>query len=232
MTSTVPGRAPADPEGEGCVPSGLREQKKAEKRSRILSTAGRLFAERGYEGVTTAELAREAGVGVGTLFRYAGSKSELLVVILNERLRNGVEVGLRMAEQGATPVDALMAVFAPLIEECRGHTGNTMAYEREVLFGSGPERDRAVDQLSEMEATVVAILAHAPAKRAPVGAADLPRLAHAVVGAVYLDVVRACRDTERMAGLAGRVRDSLEFLLRGIDAPPMAQPVLHLSSGP
>lgn len=221
MTSTVPGRAPAD----GCAPSGLREQKKAEKRSRILSTAGRLFAERGYEGVPTAELARQAGVGVGTLFRYAGSKSELLVVILNERLRNGVAIGLRMAEEGAAPVEALMAVFAPLIEECRGHTGNAMAYEREVLFGPGPEGNRAVDQLTDMEATVVQILAHVSEDRAPVAAADLPKLAHAVVGAVYLDVVRACRDTERMAGLRGRVRESLEFLLRELPASAAAPAV-------
>ena len=54
----------------------LRERKKTAKQTRILDAAARLFAEKGYAAVTTSEIAAAADVGVGTLFRSAGSKAE------------------------------------------------------------------------------------------------------------------------------------------------------------
>ena len=65
--------------------TSLRERKKTAKQERILQAATRLFAEKGYEAATTAEIAEAADVGVGTLFRYAGSKAELLVAVMNNR---------------------------------------------------------------------------------------------------------------------------------------------------
>lgn len=47
------------------------------KRQAILDAGLALFAERGYHGVNTADVARTAGVAVGTLFRLFKTKEEL-----------------------------------------------------------------------------------------------------------------------------------------------------------
>ncbi|MFS0723074.1 TetR/AcrR family transcriptional regulator [Paenibacillus sp. 1P07SE] len=58
---------------------GLRERKKEETRRAILEQAARLFEAKGYQQVTTAEIARAAGIAEGTLFNYYRNKGELFV---------------------------------------------------------------------------------------------------------------------------------------------------------
>ncbi|MGW7531673.1 TetR/AcrR family transcriptional regulator [Amycolatopsis sp. NPDC054798] len=48
-------------------------------RARILEVANRLFLERGYEAVTVAEVAREAGVSSVTVFNHFARKEDLFL---------------------------------------------------------------------------------------------------------------------------------------------------------
>jgi AcrR family transcriptional regulator len=54
-------------------------------RQRILETAGALFAERGL-GVSLDEIARHAGVGVGTVYRRFPDKEQLIDALFEDRL--------------------------------------------------------------------------------------------------------------------------------------------------
>jgi AcrR family transcriptional regulator len=56
---------------------GLRELKKQQTRQLIADTAWRLFADRGFDRVTVAEVARQAQVAEATVFNYFPTKEDL-----------------------------------------------------------------------------------------------------------------------------------------------------------
>ena len=75
-------------------------------RARILEVSNRLFLERGYDLVTVAEVAREAGVSSVTVFKHFPRKEDLFL----DRADDAVEL-LRSAVRDRAPgVDALAAL--------------------------------------------------------------------------------------------------------------------------
>src|ERR1700755_730299 len=60
-------------------PEALRDRQRAQILQDISRAGFRLFIERGYDAVTTEEIASAAGVSPRTFFRYVPTKEELLL---------------------------------------------------------------------------------------------------------------------------------------------------------
>ena len=191
--------------------TSLRERKKTAKQERILESATRLFAEKGYEAATTAEIAEAAEVGVGTLFRYAGSKAELLVAVMNSRFAEGIEAGLSEATEGRAMAESIIAILRPFVEESMTHPENMLAYEREALFGSVEHREKATSSVSRVEQAILQVLLlHLAEPRDP--SAGLEDIAHTIYAVLYLDIVKVITGRSAMAELPAQVRRSVDFL--------------------
>jgi AcrR family transcriptional regulator len=62
----------------------MKNKTERDTRSKILATARHLFAHRGYDGTTTKELAENAGIAEGTLFRHFTNKKAILVEVATQ----------------------------------------------------------------------------------------------------------------------------------------------------
>src|ERR1700742_4481725 len=85
----------------------LRDRQRAQIRADIRRSAFRLFVERGYDAVTTEEIATAAGVSPRTFFRYVPTKEELLLA----PVRHGGAAIVNLLEQrpaGEAPDVALI----------------------------------------------------------------------------------------------------------------------------
>jgi len=91
----------------------------AGNRRRILAAAAQLFAERGAEHVSMHDVAREACVGMGTMYRRFGDRAGLTFALLDERHRAFQEQLLRGAPPlgpGGPPRERLHAFGRGLLE--------------------------------------------------------------------------------------------------------------------
>src|SRR6187399_2611912 len=84
---------------------GLRELKKQRTRQQIGDVARRLFAERGFEAVTVAEVARAAEVSEATVFNYFPTKEDLFYSGL-EAFEEELLSSIREREPGESILDA------------------------------------------------------------------------------------------------------------------------------
>lgn len=191
---------------------GRRERNKAAKRAAISRAAADLFALRGYAGTTTQQVARAADIAEGTLFRYAETKPELLLMVIHDYLRPLVE---QAPEPSGSLEDDVLALLNPIIELAEDQPGNAAPILREVLFGEdGPQR-RAVLEL--VEAIVERIVALLRPYEDGLDGMDLDEVARwifsTLVSELLHNVIRKGSRDEH-AALRARVR----VLLRGLGA--------------
>jgi AcrR family transcriptional regulator len=84
-------------------------------RDRVLAAADAVFAERGTTA-STEEVAREAGVGIGTVFRHFPTKEALLEAVLLGRLDQLVGRARALADD-AEPGEALLGFLRHVVAE-------------------------------------------------------------------------------------------------------------------
>lgn len=132
--------------GEHPAPLGRRERAKEDKRRRIMAAAGELFAEHGVTGVTTQQIADRADVAIGTLFVYASTKAEMLIMVQNEKFAAAVDAGLAAAvaaeRSDASTREAVLVLVGPVVACIREQPENGRTYLHELLFGDPTEPHR------------------------------------------------------------------------------------------
>jgi AcrR family transcriptional regulator len=84
-------------------------------RARLLEVAERVFADRGIEA-STEEIARQAGVGVGTVFRHFPTKEALLEAVFTGRLTRLGERAAALSES-EEPGPAFFTFVALVVDQ-------------------------------------------------------------------------------------------------------------------
>jgi AcrR family transcriptional regulator len=101
---------------KGPSPSpGLRQRKKQKTRETIIKVALDLFAERGYEHTTIAEIADAAEVSPRTIFAYFPSKEDILFSDVPE-IQQRFAQALDHRAEGVTALDALRDSIAESLD--------------------------------------------------------------------------------------------------------------------
>ncbi|MGA8210261.1 MAG: TetR/AcrR family transcriptional regulator [Nocardioidaceae bacterium] len=115
------------------------------RREQILAVAAGLFAERGFHGVSVADLGAACGISGPALYKHFPSKdamlAEMLVGISEELLR----VGLDRSAHAADATAALRSLIAWHVDFALGHEPLIVVQDRDWTSLPAQARDRVRD---------------------------------------------------------------------------------------
>ncbi|MGH7004167.1 MAG: TetR/AcrR family transcriptional regulator [Alphaproteobacteria bacterium] len=183
-----------------------REDSKAALKAKIVEAAARLFGAKPYDAVQMDDVARAAGIGKPTLYRYFPSKDELFLLV-TERALERLTSGLSALRDGHSPspdklrsmvdalVDALGTSFVslralsgenpPLAARWRnlfrGHREAIMSAFSEVLAAGAASGDFRMSDTTLMPAMIVGMVRGA--------LMAVPKASHARLAEVAADLV-------------------------------------------
>src|SRR3954471_3092994 len=186
---------------------GLRERKKQQTRAAIADAALALFAERGFDAVTVAEVARAADVSTATVFNYFATKEDLLYSRVEEFEEELLEA-VRTRGVGEPVLDAFGRF---IIERSRRGAGRDLGERVRVtarIIGDSPAllaRER------QIVARYADALAELIAEETRAGPADLrPRVAAGALMAVHRALIDYAGSRARTRRGSSRLAADLE----------------------
>ena len=180
--------------------TGLRERSKARRREAIIRAAYQLFAERGYDATTVADIAEAAEVSPRTVAMYFPAKQDIAL----SRFSDGV-AGLTDAIRNRRPGERVHDAFGRWLL-----TSQTAPEERELhhlarrMFAANPDLGalrtaRMADAVREGAALIAADTGTTPD-------AIAPRIAAAAAAAIAMEIIDTEPGEEREQAVAAAMR--------------------------
>jgi AcrR family transcriptional regulator len=125
------------------------------RREQILDTAARLFAERGFHGVSVADLGAACGISGPALYKHFPSKDAMLAEMLVDISEELLRVGRERSASAGSPTDALRTLVAWHVEFALRHRALIVVQDRD--WASLPERAR--EQVRDLQRRYVDVWA-------------------------------------------------------------------------
>lgn len=128
----------------------MAQVKKEDKKKRILNTAMRLFAEKGFRNVSLDEIAREAKVGKGTIYVYFDSKMRILEESAKS-VFNGFTESFRLVFERSESIDEFIDnLVNSVVENISVKSKIMMLFHKESSY----DREKYIQTISDYKETL------------------------------------------------------------------------------
>jgi AcrR family transcriptional regulator len=132
------------------------------RRNQILDAAWSCFAKRGYHQTTMQDIATDAGISAGAIYRYYASKEAVLAAITERNTERYAELLADIRSESKTPMDVLDAIGQTMLatfEDPLFETNTRLDIEiRPETLRNDVLRERARSQLEFWRKSLVTLL--------------------------------------------------------------------------
>ena len=199
------------------VSAGRRERQRVRTLAKITRAARTLFARKGFDATTTQEIAAKADIGTGTLFNYAKTKEDLLLLVFREEMDVVVEQAFATIPRKRDLIDQLLHVFDAFVAYHQRDVEIAHALIRQLSSVNAPEtRDDIMIFLRGLISRISALI-KAAQERGELRS-GIPRgiLAHNLFSIYYRLLQEWLGEYITYEQYVARIRPALELQLSGL----------------
>lgn len=193
---------------------GLRERKKQQTRQALTDSAVRLFAEKGYDRTTIADIAAAANVSPRTFFSYFRAKEDVLFAGADQRMAAIAEAFDAVGPESASPMEAVRRLVEHVLDASQDGLAGPDRADRMAFVLDKPEL-----QAQGMLRLIAAerLIAERLRQTFPTLLDDT--LSHAMAGALVgalVGVVLGEAERDSQADVRAQIRRALALLENGL----------------
>jgi AcrR family transcriptional regulator len=122
------------------TPVTARDRAKAERSDAILHAAARLFAERGYTGVSLEDIGAAVGVSGPAVYRHYAGKQALLGAVLVKVSTDLIQGGQRVFDRATSPDERMQALIGFHVDFALGNAEVIQVQDRDVAHLADDDR--------------------------------------------------------------------------------------------
>ena len=213
LSQTVAGPAPdelADPDAPAAG-QGLRARKRLSAMLRIQSVALDLFEGRGFEAVTVEEVAEASEVSPSSVYRYFGTKEQL---VLWDEFDPDIVERLREAVADEVPLDGVRRVVTGAIAGLGPDDERRLARRMRLVMATPSVEQASVSQSYTLAEELGEVLAERLGR--PAVDLEVQVFSHALIGG-FLGMLHHWHGTEFRAPLSEVAQRCFEIVTAGLD---------------
>jgi len=199
------------------VRESAREGARGAFRGAIVSAAERVFARSGFYETKMTEIAREAGVGVGTLYNYFKSKEVIFAEIVVDRQAE-FDRTVQAAATSDDPIERLQQIVQSCLSYLEEHGALLAIFQErgavtecDVERLAGPKAARGYERLLDLFEKHIRVAVRAKRLRADVDV----RLLVAMISGTMNGTAHAWLKRDRRGRLASVTGELIELFLQG-----------------
>ncbi len=129
------------------------------RRAALVERAAALFAKKGFDGASLADLARACKVSKALLYHYFPSKEAILFEVMESHIHALVDAARRVKASRAAPAEKLRTLTRVLMRLYAGASARHKVLLNDLDRLPEKQRARIVSEQRELIATVAALLA-------------------------------------------------------------------------
>jgi AcrR family transcriptional regulator len=164
-------------------------------------------------GSRSQQIADWADVAIGTLYLYASTKAELLIMVQNEKFAAAIDEGLVTASDaaGQDALEGAIALIRPVVECVRQHVENGRTQLHELIFGdpAEPYRREGLVLAARLEQGIIGVLT----RDESIDAAAAALLARVITAVIHVSTSATVYPHRSDAAILADIRDQIGAVL-------------------
>ncbi len=195
----------------------IAEKQRNETKENIFRTAARLFADKGYNGVSMREISQESGVTKPTIYYYFGSKEGIYRELIDTGINELFSAIVMVKDEPLPAKEKLVLMTKRLFEFAVKYPEYSKFFMTTVTPFAESEILQKFKNAAEKKGRVLVTVIRQGIESGEFGASANPELAARIIGGVWQHMIMQQLASKKRILTAKLAEEIIEILFKGLN---------------